>query len=272
MPYTAFAVTVSIILVRGDTKESNIVGKKLNSSQKIFLGIGVFAFFGSAGLGVYGNFVGNQVITNLFTSLTVSFSLALAALQIFPKLIEWIRQSLRLWVNIFIACLALGPLVFSGYSIVVRPPDPVKVIKIGVSLPLSGDDMESGNATLNGITLATDGQKNIEGYTISLVVHDDKGDPNDIDAFKKFIKDPQIAAIIGPFNSGVAIKEIPETNARSIPLISPATTADCLTIVDKKTQDCDANKLGAAGNATFFGGLPVKCWYDKGQAQRLKAP
>jgi ABC-type branched-subunit amino acid transport system substrate-binding protein len=62
--------------------------------------------------------------------------------------------------------------------------------------------------------------------------------------FTDITRDPRVAAIIGPFNSGVAVSEIPATTKAHIALISPAATADCLTNPRFAEGSCDVAKLG----------------------------
>jgi hypothetical protein len=60
--------------------------------------------------------------------------------------------------------------------------------------------------------------------------------------FSRLTNDPQVAAVIGPFNSGVAVSEIPATNADHIPLVSPSNAADCLTNPRYADGSCDARR------------------------------
>lgn len=61
--------------------------------------------------------------------------------------------------------------------------------------------------------------------------------------FTDFIQQPQLMAVIGPFNSGVAVRELPALNQLSIPLISPANSADCLTNPNFSDGDCSVERL-----------------------------
>jgi ABC-type branched-subunit amino acid transport system substrate-binding protein len=62
--------------------------------------------------------------------------------------------------------------------------------------------------------------------------------------FTDLTRDPRVAAIIGPFNSGVAVSEIPVTTRAHLALISPAATADCLTNPRFAEGSCDVATLG----------------------------
>jgi serine/threonine protein kinase len=119
---------------------------------------------------------------------------------------------------------------------------PAHVIKIGVDLPLSGLDAADGQPVLNAIKLAltnpalnkvSDARYSytVEVYACNDVSsitqkHESQIGAQDINVLAG---DPQVAAIIGPFNSDVAITEIPAADQHGLLLISPSTTSTCLT-------------------------------------------
>jgi branched-chain amino acid transport system substrate-binding protein len=129
-------------------------------------------------------------------------------------------------------------------------------VKIGVDLPLSGADASVGQSTLNGVTLAVE-QANAKrppgGLTFVLNASDDavqgvhspqQGDAN----VRTFAADPNVLAVIGPYNSNVAKAEIPVTNATGLVQISPAVVADGLTL----GADAAALRRGNPNVITFF--------------------
>lgn len=113
------------------------------------------------------------------------------------------------------------------------------VIKIGVELPLSGSNIHDGQPLLNAIELAVAKstlQNKIPGYTLEVYACDDVNPgththDGGIGAanIEVMAGDAQVAAIIGPFNSDVAIDELPIANRDDLALISPSTTSTCLT-------------------------------------------
>jgi ABC-type branched-subunit amino acid transport system substrate-binding protein len=144
------------------------------------------------------------------------------------------------------------------------------IIKIGVSLPFSVDQSDA-NPMYDAVKQAlaslpagdgprvNDHTREISHHTIELVPIDDSsmggsgcagGKRCPITAggkhedFTDITRDPRVAAIIGPFNSGVAVSEIPATTKAHIALISPAATADCLTNPRFAEGSCDVAKLG----------------------------
>ncbi len=109
-----------------------------------------------------------------------------------------------------------------------------KTIKIGVDLPLSGDEGQAGNPTLNGIRFFVHQHPVLEGFNVVVSarddavkgVHDPKLGAGNISAF---IADPLVMGIIGPFDSSVARVAIPLSNQAHLALISPSTSNRCLT-------------------------------------------
>jgi branched-chain amino acid transport system substrate-binding protein len=129
-------------------------------------------------------------------------------------------------------------------------------VKIGLDLPLSGADASVGQSTLNGVTLAVE-QANAKrppgGLTFVLNASDDavqgvhspqQGDAN----VRTFAADPNVLAVIGPYNSNVAKAEIPVTNAAGLVQISPAVVADGLTL----GADAAALRRGNPHLISFF--------------------
>lgn len=111
-------------------------------------------------------------------------------------------------------------------------------IKIATDFPVSGKDESSGKPAENGAHLAVD-QANqnhtIPGYTLVFDPTDDVGpagihDPAvGVQHIRSLIGDALVAGVVGPFNSNVALAEIPVANAAPLAQISPANTNTCLT-------------------------------------------
>jgi branched-chain amino acid transport system substrate-binding protein len=111
------------------------------------------------------------------------------------------------------------------------------VVTIGVDLPLSGADAAIGQSTLNGVTLAVE-QANAKGLPGGLTLKVDALDDavqgvhspqQGVANTRTLISQPNVLAMIGPYNSNVGKAEIPVTNAAGLAQISPATTTDSLT-------------------------------------------
>lgn len=111
------------------------------------------------------------------------------------------------------------------------------VVTIGVDLPLSGADAAIGQSTLNGVTLAVE-QANAkglpDGLTLKVNALDDAvqgvhSPQQGVANTRTLISEPNVLAMVGPYNSNVGKAEIPVTNAAGLAQISPATSTDSLT-------------------------------------------
>jgi branched-chain amino acid transport system substrate-binding protein len=115
------------------------------------------------------------------------------------------------------------------------PPAPV--LKIGVDLPLSGGEGRVATPALNGVRFYVQRHPTLDGFAINLVVKDDSLNgtaeaPLGAANVQALASDPQVMAVIGPFDSGVARAEIPVANEASLAMVSPATSSPCLTRPD----------------------------------------
>jgi branched-chain amino acid transport system substrate-binding protein len=111
------------------------------------------------------------------------------------------------------------------------------VLKIGVSLPLSGGAAADGQPTLKGAQLAVD-QINeaggIEGYTFEILpldhaVNGKYNEQQGAQDMQTFVADPAVVAVVGPYNSAVAKVQIPISNSGGLLQCSPANTNETLT-------------------------------------------
>jgi branched-chain amino acid transport system substrate-binding protein len=110
-------------------------------------------------------------------------------------------------------------------------------LKIGVELPLSGGEAPNGQPTLKGAKLAIDeanAKGGVGGYRLELNVQDDAvaGKNNPEQGAKNMttlVSDPDVVAVIGPYNSAVAKAQIPISNEAGVLQCSPANTNPDLT-------------------------------------------
>lgn len=108
-------------------------------------------------------------------------------------------------------------------------------IRIATDLPVSGTDASNGLPTQYGADLAVSQNINLGGgYTLAITHENDEGtsgaDPS-IGAtnIHTLLADPTVMAVVGPFNSSVAVAEIPVATAGGLVLMSPANTNPGLT-------------------------------------------
>jgi branched-chain amino acid transport system substrate-binding protein len=114
------------------------------------------------------------------------------------------------------------------------PAPPVQALHIGVDLPLTGAERRAALPALNGIKFYVQQHPMIAGFQVTIVALDDttNGRPNATQAVANldaFITDSNVVAMIGPFNAGIARKQIPIANVASLAMVSPATSNPCLT-------------------------------------------
>lgn len=115
------------------------------------------------------------------------------------------------------------------------PPAPT--LKIGVDLPLSGNEGRVATPALNGIRFYVQRHPTIDGFTVDLVVKDDSLSAGPEPALgaaniQGLASDPEVMAVVGPFDSSVARAEIPVANGASLAMVSAATSSPCLTRSD----------------------------------------
>ena len=116
-------------------------------------------------------------------------------------------------------------------------PFPTQIVRIAIELPLGGDD-PGAEAVSNGITLALDdahgqaGRLRIEIPRTAILSDIVGGNPDDQQGaanMRQIAADPDVVAVIGPFNSSVAREQMPISNAAGLLQCSPATTDPQLT-------------------------------------------
>src|SRR5437016_9441593 len=115
---------------------------------------------------------------------------------------------------------------------------PARTIRIGVDLPTTGNEARAAVPALNGIRFFVQTHPTLDGFGVDLTVADDAGGgfPNPSHGasnVRGFLADSSLVAMIGPFDAGVARKEIPIANEAGLAMISPATSSPCLT--DRKS-------------------------------------
>ena len=130
---------------------------------------------------------------------------------------------------------------------------PQDVIRIGVLVPLSGDNMSSGVDLLNAATLASDeinAAGGVLGRRIELVPVDDACDPQKATAAAQNLLVSGVAGVTGGYCSGAAIPESEVLHPQGIPYIvmatNPAVTERGLNTVFRNAGRDDRQGIFAA--------------------------
>jgi len=121
------------------------------------------------------------------------------------------------------ACAGSGP---------AAPPGPA--LHLGVDLPLTGGEARGAVPALNGVRFFVQTHPTLDGFSVRLKTADDAsgGAPNPNRGAAnvlRFLADPNLVAMIGPFDAAVARLEIPIANAAGLAMVTPATSNPCLT-------------------------------------------
>ncbi len=114
----------------------------------------------------------------------------------------------------------------SGSASGEKRAEPQGTIKIGVPVPLSGDNADSGIDMLNAAKLATEeinAAGGVLGRQVELVPVDDGCDPQMAPAVARTLLDSGIVGVAGGYCSGAVIPQSAALHARGIPYITIAT-------------------------------------------------
>ncbi|MGN7471475.1 branched-chain amino acid ABC transporter substrate-binding protein [Brevibacillus sp. SAFN-007a] len=113
------------------------------------------------------------------------------------------------------------------------------VIKIATQTPLSGNQSSLGDAIKTGAEYALNLRKEEFkklGFDVQLFPQDDQADPKiGVSNAEMLISNPDVYAVVGHLNSGVAIPSSVKYEEGNLVMVSPANTAVKLTEEGKKT-------------------------------------
>ncbi|MDF2558027.1 MAG: receptor ligand binding region family protein [Bacillales bacterium] len=164
-------------------------------------------------------------------------------------------KSKKLLVIFSVVVLLLG--VLSGCGSKKTTGDGSKVIKIATQTPLSGGSATLGEAIKLGAQMALEERKDEFsklGYSLKLVPYDDQGDPKKgVSNANALCADKDVYAVVGHFNSGVAIPSSVVYEKNNVPMVSPSNTALEVTDRGLKTVNriCARDDLQAPSGAKF---------------------
>lgn len=107
-------------------------------------------------------------------------------------------------------------------------------VTIGVIAPIDGGLTDFGRGIRNSVMLAVkqaNARSAVKGWDVEVRAADDSSDPATGEAAASTLaSDSNVVAVIGPYNSGVALKAAPVLAASDLALVSPGNTLTSLTI------------------------------------------
>ena len=125
--------------------------------------------------------------------------------------------------KVIAAIIVIGVVILGGsYFFNSKAPQAAGPIKIGFSMPLTGEAASYGESGMSGAKLAIkeiNEAGGINGRMIEAVYEDDKCDPSGISAMQKLVNVDNVVAIVGPVCSAVAGGSVPVARAANIPTI-----------------------------------------------------
>lgn len=144
-----------------------------------------------------------------------------------------VRPFLRALAVTTIACLAGALTACSSGD---TGASATTTIAIGADLPLTGVEGAAGLSTLNGVRFFVHGHPMLDGFNIAVDARDDpfsatRDTARGVTNVQAFIAQPEVLAVIGPFDANVARAQIPIANRAHLALVSPGTSSRCLTKV-----------------------------------------
>ena len=103
-------------------------------------------------------------------------------------------------------------------------------INIAVVLPLTGRYSDTGNQLLDGIKYAFESSRNQIKKRVNIIIVDTESNVRSgLSNLKQLLDMQNIAAVIGPLTSDMAVSMAPLCEYAGVPLIAPTATADDLT-------------------------------------------
>src|SRR3990167_6450865 len=125
-----------------------------------------------------------------------------------------------IWVIVLILVF-VGIMALTGEKSEV-PTSTTGPIKIGASVPLTGEAASYGEITKAGIDLAVkevNDAGGIDGRMIEIIYEDDKCDTTGSNVFNKLVNIDKVDAIIGPVCSSAAGPGVPIAQSGKVPTI-----------------------------------------------------
>ncbi len=162
-----------------------------------------------------------------------------------------------------ILSVALAMMIFSGL-VISAGASSLPVIKIASATPLSGSQSALGGSIKNGIEMALNAR--VEefkalGFDLQFLPMDDQADPKvGVSNAQRLVEDAAVLAVVGHYNSGVAIPSSEVYNEGGLAMVSPANTNPDVTdrALPTVSRICARDDAQGPAGADFLFGLGKK--------------
>ena len=115
--------------------------------------------------------------------------------------------------------------VFGTSAMLTSAAHAEEVIKVGVFLPLTGDNAAGGELELRGVKLANENHATVLGKKIQLVVQDNKSDKAEAaNVVARLIEKDKVCAIVGTYGSSLAMAAGNIVKENKIPAVGTSCT------------------------------------------------
>ena len=124
-----------------------------------------------------------------------------------------------------LSALLAGACVFGMSAAMSSSVSAEEVIKVGVFLPLTGDNAAGGELELRGIKLANEQHSKLLGKKIQLVVQDNKSDKAEAaNVVARLIEKDKVCAVVGTYGSSLAMAAGNILKENKIPAVGTSCT------------------------------------------------
>ena len=172
----------------------------------------------------------------------------------FPAVEGYFGEEKIMKTKKILSALLAGACVFGMSAAMSSSVSAEEVIKVGVFLPLTGDNAAGGELELRGIKLANEQHSKVLGKKIQLVVQDNKSDKAEAaNVVARLIEKDKVCAVVGTYGSSLAMAAGNILKENKIPCICGLDTRVITKLICKHPGLRGLIKIGGDENA--FAGI-----------------
>lgn len=143
----------------------------------------------------------------------------------FPAVEGYFGEEKIMKTKKILSALLAGACVFGMSAAMSSSVSAEEVIKVGVFLPLTGDNAAGGELELRGIKLANEQHSKVLGKKIQLVVQDNKSDKAEAaNVVARLIEKDKVCAVVGTYGSSLAMAAGNILKENKIPAVGTSCT------------------------------------------------